>query len=122
MKLTEWLKSKGKNEQATFIIAKAVKYDNSSIYHNEYRTTPIYCVWEWLKGDTGEKYIVINADHSPIDISGGWTNWYKGGHLQCAIITTEEDLYREMGEEQAKRMLDWYDRETRKQLNNLKTK
>ena len=116
MKLTEWLQSKGQNEQATFIIAKAVKDDNSPFYHTEYRTTPIYNVWEWLKTETAEKYIVINADHSPIDITNGWVNWYKGGRLQCAIITTEEDLYTEMSKAQAERMIAYYDREVRKQM------
>ena len=116
MKLTEWLQSKGENEQATFIIAKAVKNDYSPMYHNEYRTTPIRSVWEWLEGDTGEKYIVINADHAPIDISGGWTNWYKSGILHCAVITTEADLYTQYSETQAKEMLEWYDKEVRKQL------
>ena len=116
MKVKEWLESKGKNEQATFIIAKAVKNDGSSFYHYEYHTTPIYAVWEWLKGDIGEKYIVINADHSPIDIVGGWTNWYKGGHLHCAVITTEEDLYTGKSKEQAERMVAYYDKEVRKQI------
>ena len=117
MKVKEWLESKGKNEQATFIIAKAVKDDNSPFYHKEYRTTPIFCVREWLQTNTTEKYIVINADHSPIDITNGWVNWYKGGHLHCAILTTEEDLYTEMSKEQAERMIAYYDKEVRKQLN-----
>ena len=116
MKVKEWLQSKGTNEQATFIIAQSVKYDNTDFYHKEYRTTPIHQIWEWLKGDIGEKYIVINADHSPIDISGGWTNWYNGGHLHCAIITTEEDLYRETGKEQAERMIAYYDSKVREQM------
>ena len=116
MKVKEWLESKGENEQATFIITKAVKDDGSSFYHYEYRTTPIFCVWEWLQTNTAEKYIVINADHSPIDITNGWVNWYKIGHLHCAIITTEEDLYTEMSKEQAERMITYYDEEVRKQM------
>ena len=117
MKVKEWLESKGTSEQATFIIAKSVKDDNSPFYHKEYKTTPICYVWEWLKTQTAETYIIINADHSPIDITNGWVNWYKNGFLHCAIITTEEDLYREMSKEQAERMIAWYDKETRKQLN-----
>ena len=35
MKVKEWLESKGTNEQATFIIAKATKDDNSSFYHTD---------------------------------------------------------------------------------------
>lgn len=116
MKVKEWLESKGKNEQATFIIAKAVKDDNSPFYHKEYKTTPIFCVWEWLQTNTTEKYIVINADHSPIDITNGWVNWYKGGHLHCAILTTEEDLYTEMSKKQAEGMIAYYDKEVRKQM------
>ena len=116
MKLKEWLQSKGKNEQATFVIAKAVKDENSAFYHNEFKTTPIYCVWEWLEGKMGEKYIVINADYPPIDIAGHWLRSYNAGHLLCAIITTEKDLYNELSEEQAKRMLAYYDAEVRKQM------
>ncbi len=52
MKVKEWLESKGKNEQATFIIAKSVKDDASPFYHKEYKTTPIFCVWEWLQTNT----------------------------------------------------------------------
>lgn len=69
-----------------------------------------------------EKYIVIRADHAPIDISGGWTNWYKGGHLHCAIITTEEDLYTHYSETQAKEMIEWYDEQVRKQMQEIKSK
>ena len=116
MKVKEWLESKGKSEQATFIIAKSVKDDDSSFYHKEYKTTPIYAVWEWLKCVFCEKYIVINADHPPVDINGHWVRMYKQGHLQCAILTTEEDLYTEMSEEQAKRMIEYYDKEVRKQM------
>ena len=116
MKVREWLESKGTNEQATFIIAQSVKYDNTDFYHKEYRTTPIHCIWEWLKGDIGEKYIVINADHSPIDIAGHWCRAYNRGDLLCAIITTEADLYREMSKEQADRMIAYYDNEVRKQM------
>ena len=116
MKLTEWLQSKPKYNHATFIVAMAKKDDNSSFYHYEYRTTVVDTVDAWLKGDYSERYIVINADHSPIDITNSWVNWYKGGHLHCAIITTEEDLYTEMSKEQAERMITYYDKEVRKQM------
>jgi hypothetical protein len=119
MKLTEWLQSKGQNKQATFIICQSVKYDNTDFYHKEYRTTPIHCVWEWLEGDIGERYIVINADHPPVDIAGHWVNQYKRGDLLCAIITTEADLYRETSEEQAKRMIAYYDTQVKKQMQEI---
>lgn len=119
MKVKEWLESKGKNEQATFIIERAVKDDATPFYHDEYRTTPIRSVYEWLDSTTAEKYIVINADHAPIDVSnGGWTNWYKGGHLHCAVITTEEELYKHYSETQAKEMIEWYDKKVREQMQN----
>ena len=116
MKVKEWLQSKGKFDSTTFIIARAEKYENSRMYDFKYRTTPIRTVEEWLKGETAEKYIVINADHAPIDISSGWTNWYKGGHLHCAIITTEEELYTMYSETQAKEMIEWYDKKVREQM------
>lgn len=33
MKVKEWLQSKGKYDSTTFIIARAVKDDNSHFYH-----------------------------------------------------------------------------------------
>ena len=56
MKLREWLETKGKNEQATFVIAKAVKDEHAPGYHYEFRETPIFTVWEWLDGETPDKY------------------------------------------------------------------
>lgn len=114
MKLTEWLQNKGQNENATFIIAKAVKDESSPMYNYEYRTTPIRSVWEWLEGSTGEKYIIMKADHAPIDITGVWQNWYSMNNLSCAVITTEQDMYTMYNEKQAKDMLDYYDKEARK--------
>ena len=116
MKLKEWLQSKGKYDNATFIIERIVKDDNTPFYHEEYRTTPIRTVEEWLGSTTAEKYIVIKADQAPLDISGNWTNWYKGGHLHCAVITTEEDVYTHYSETQAKEMLEWYDKKVREQM------
>lgn len=119
MKLTEWLQTKKKYDQATFIVARSVKDNDSSFYHYEYRTTVVDTVDAWLKGDYSERHIVINADHSPIDITNGWVNWYKKGLLHCAIITTEEDLFTAYSEKQAKQMIEYYDREVRKQMGNL---
>lgn len=114
MKLTEWLQNKGKNESATFVIAKAVKDDSSPLYYFEYKTTPIRTVWEWLEGNTGEEYIVINADHPPIDVTGNWVRHYKNGWLQCAMITTEQDMFTKYSGKQAQDMIEWYDKEVRK--------
>lgn len=106
----EWLETQNKNDEVTFIIAKAVKDENSPMYHYEYRTTPIRAVWDWLNGSNNDKYIVINTDHPPIDITNGWGNWYKRGSLKCAIITTNEDLFKMYSGEQAERMIEYYDR------------
>jgi hypothetical protein len=114
MKLREWLEAKGQNEQATFVIAKAVKDEQSPMYRYEYRETPIRTVWEWLGGETADKYIVINPDHPPIDIAGHWVRHYNKGWLKCCVITTEQDLYTKYSEKQAKEMLEWYDKEVRK--------
>ena len=92
----EWLENQNKNEDVTFIIAKAVKDDYSPMYHTEYRTTPIRPVYEWLRFD--DRYVVLNTDHPPIDVTGNWGKWYKRGRLKCAVITTIEDLYKMYGE------------------------
>lgn len=103
----EWLKTLNKNENATFIIAKAVKDDYSPMYHNEYRTTPIRPVYEWLQSEDG--YVVLNTEHPPIDITGNWEKWYRSGRLKCAVITTEDDLYKMYGDKQGEEMLKYYD-------------
>ena len=103
----EWLKTLSKNEEVTFIIARAIKDDYSPMYHKEYRTTPIRPVYEWLQSEDG--YVVINADHPPIDVTGNWGKRYNSGRLKCAIITTEDDLCKMYGDKQGLEMLKHYD-------------
>lgn len=94
----------------TFIVQRAVK-DDGSPYHSEYRTTSVRTVLEWLEGEEFvDAYIVINADHPPIDVSGTWNNWYKKGLLRCAVVTTEEELLKLYGENQGRDMVDFYKR------------
>ena len=115
MKLREWLEAqKSENTTATFVIAKAVKDEASPLYHFEYRGTPIRAIWEWLQGETADKYIVINKNHPPIDITGNWVRAYNRGDLNCCVITTEQDLFTMYSEKQAKEMIEYYDREVRK--------
>lgn len=119
MKFREWLEMQGKNDRVTIIIAKAVKDEHTPFYHNEYSTTPIWSVWEWLRGTSADKYFVTNANHPPIDVTGNWQNEYKSGFLKCCIVTTEADhkaLYR--SEEQEQRMIEWYDKKAREAMSN----
>lgn len=119
MKVREWLESKDKFKSVTFIIQKAVKDEQHFMYHEEYRTTPIHTVEQWLQGKTADNYIIVGADHPPIDPTNcGWMNWYKKGHLLCAVITTEEDVFTHYSEEQGKRMLEMYDKKAREVLAN----
>lgn len=115
MKAKEYLESIGEG-QVTFVITKSVKDKNSPFYHYEYETTPIYSRWEVLRDKWIDKYIVINANHPPIDITGHWVRAYNKGHLKCAMLTTENDLYTHYSEKQAKSMIAYYDREVREQL------
>ena len=116
MLLKEWLQTKGKNEQATFIVEKVVKDEHTPFYHPEYRTTPIHSVWEWIEGETASKFIVAKADHPPIDITGNWLQWYKEGKLLCAMVTTYESLFTRYGKEQAEQMIKWYDEKVREEM------
>ena len=113
MKLDEFLKQV-KGEDYTFTIAKAVK-DDAPFYHDIFRQTPIRSKSEWIIGNLKD-YIVINPDSCPIDISGLWQRWYKSGRLNCAIITTEEDMYKHYSEKQAKEMIEWYDKKVKEWL------
>jgi hypothetical protein len=115
MKLKEWLERKDKSQNATFLIARAVKDEHTPYYHDEFRTTPIRSVWEWLDSEMTDKYIIVCKDHAPIDTTGGgWMNWYKSGRLDCAIITTEKDVFTRYSESQGKEMLEMYDERARK--------
>lgn len=109
MKVKEWLQSKGENESVTFIIAKAAEEQRY-----EYKTTPIRPVWEWLHFNRiAENYIIINADHPPIDFSGSWMNQYNRGQLRCAIIVSIEDVYKIYSERQAEDIIKYYDEKSR---------
>ena len=119
MNIREYLEKTAKPE-ATFIIQKAVKNENAPGYHNEYKTTPVRHKSEWLRGEGFiDNYIVIKADHPPIDVTGAWHNWHKGGSLGCAMVTTEADLLTHYGEKQGHRMIAYYEREVCKQMEGM---
>lgn len=115
MNAREYLEKQAKNQQITFVIARAVKDEATPFYHYEYRTTPIRAAWEWLREDGsgrrfGDNYLVINADHPPVDITGLWVRNYKAGHLSCAVLTTEADLRTMYSEKQAADMIAYYNK------------
>lgn len=117
MLVKEYLELKGSKNNFTFIIQKAVKDDNSPFYHEEYKTTPIQNYYEWKHAEKFlHKYIVVKADHAPIDPTGVWLNWYQQGDLNCCMITTEQDLITRYGDKQGQEMINYYDKEARKQL------
>jgi hypothetical protein len=75
-----------------------------------YSTTPIHSAWEWLNNEVLSDYLVINPDHAPIDVTGGWTNRYRTGRLHCAMITSEAELLKQYGEKQGRDMIAYYER------------
>lgn len=118
MNATEYLGKLPTNEPVTFLIARAVKDDASPFYHFEYHSTPIRPAWEWLRQDGsgacfGDKYIVINNDHPPVDPSGTWTRWFTQGQLSSCMVTTTADLGLLYKPEQAARMIEHYDDKAR---------
>lgn len=112
MTIREYLqKSQFNVADVTFIVQRAVKDENTPFYHDEYWTTPVRSVREWLEGEGFvDTHIVINADHPPIDVTGTWGNWYKMGRLRCVVVTTEEELIKHYGEKQGKDMVAFYKR------------
>lgn len=115
MLVKEYLEQFKSNERVTFVIAKAVKDGHSPIYHYEFYQTPIRYINEWLESEnTCNNYIVIKKDTMPIDITGAWDKWYKSGDLKCCMVTTETDIRTMYKEEQANRMIEFYDKEVRK--------
>jgi hypothetical protein len=105
-------KKHGPSRDVTFIIAHAVKDEHTPFFHNEFRETPIRSAWQWLKSSDEflDAYIVINADHPPIDIPGNWVNKYKKGWLSCAVLTTQNDLELLYPGKQALDMAAYYNR------------
>ena len=111
MNLRFWLLRQKKNEQVTFVVQKAVYDESIKGYTDEYRTTPIRTAGEWLDSTVADKYIVINADHPPIDVTGTWTARYKRGELACCVVTTEDELRKRYpNAEQAQQMIEWYEK------------
>ena len=110
MTAREFLTKYCTNEEVTFIIQHAVKDEHSPFYNNTYSTTPMRRDWEWQRHIWLDSYIVIKADHPPIDVTGAWLNRYNAGHLKCAMLTTEADLIRHYGEKQGRDMIEWYKR------------
>lgn len=113
MNLKEYLETIPKNDRVTFIISKAVKDSGSPFYHNEFETVPIRIAWEWLQSTHLDKYLVINSNHPPIDITGGWVNWYNRNDLRCLIVTTKESLITQYGEKQGSSMIEYYKKHVR---------
>ena len=101
MRVREYLDRLPSAAQVTFIKQEA---------GGAYRTTPIHSAWEWLNNDDLCDYLVINADHPPIDVNGGRTIRYRQGRLHCAMITTEAELLKHYGEKQGRDMIAYYER------------
>lgn len=118
MKVKEYLETLKKYDSITFIIESAVKSDGATYYHEEYRTTPMRSVEEWLEGNGKHlDFVVMNANQPPIGW-GGAVNWiekYNRGQLKCLLITSEECLRKRYPrEEQYNSILDMVDREIKK--------
>ena len=114
MNVREYLQSLPQNASVTFIKQIAVKDEGAPGYRDEYRTTPIWSAWEWLRSEKWcEEHLVVNADHPPIDATGAWGNWYKHGRLSCAMITSEAELIKHYGESQGRSMVEFYRRKVR---------
>lgn len=111
MRVREYLDQFPSPQPVTFIKQLSVENESAPGYHYEYRTTPIWSAWEWLNNeDLCDDYLVINADHPPIDVTGGWHNRYRRGDLKCAVITTEAELLKHYGEKQGRDMIAYYER------------
>lgn len=111
MRVKDYLNEIGKNAEVTFIIVDVEKDEHSPFHHNIYKTTPIRCVWEWLESTSGLlDMLVVNKDCEPIDITGGWQNWYRKGALKCCMIESEESLRTMYSKEQVEDMIRWYEK------------
>lgn len=111
MKVKDYLNQLDDNADVTFIIVGAEKDNHSPSYHNVYRTTPIRACWDWKESTSGLlDMIVMNKDCEPIDITGGWQNWYRKSMLKCCMVESEETLHTMYSENQANDMIKYYEK------------
>lgn len=111
MTVKEYLEKMQGDPMVTFIIAEA-HHEVASFWGYRYRTTPLQMKRDWLEStEWCESFLVINADHPPIDVTGSWINGYKRGFYKCAMIVKPEEMrktYR--SEQQYNEMVDFYNR------------
>lgn len=112
MTAREYLEKLPNNTLVTFVIAEAHKDKYTPFYHYEYRNTPYCMKHEWLRSPEGlEGYLVVNADHPPIDITGTCVRAYNRGECRCAVIVQLDEMrkmYR--SDKQYAEMVEYYQR------------
>lgn len=98
MKVEAFLSHFEPMQDVTFIIAEAVQAAEGYVYFS-YKTAPIWQASEFIGGDFASRYVVIDASHPPLDVSGIWHKWFRSGRLKCAVVATPEDLAVRYGSE-----------------------
>lgn len=101
------------------IMAKSVKDEHTPFYHYEYNDH--YSLLSKVdrheqclnKSEDLKKYIVLKPNQQVIDLGRVHTNWVKG-----VVITTKEEVAKQLVEPQLSHWLNWVDEQVRKEMSN----
>ena len=88
MLVRDLLKTFGKDEDVTFIIAFEVQ-ETPHYKPTFYRETPIRKVWEWLESKTATNFEVVMQNKEPM--TKFFMQQYKRGHLKCVLIRERKE-------------------------------
>lgn len=111
MRFKDYLATLKDNDNVTFI---KVEFDETNFHRTKYLTTANKPVWDWKRAENIQDFIVANKDCPPIDITGGWLRDYNRGFLNCCMLISEEAIYKMYpNQEQAKSMIEYYEREVK---------
>ena len=108
MKVKDYLQTHEWSE-VSFIIAKAVKDDNTPFYHPEYKTSALFHKFEDMS--YYNEYLILNDKAMPLDwLSGSpWGNAVRSGWAKCLLVINWKDLTTLFCEEQANSIIEYID-------------
>lgn len=113
MTVREYLTHIKSNDDVTFIVARAVRDENTPFYHSEYRDTPIRMRWEWEMYDGAILDAIILNDRQPTItwLSGvDWNIAIKENRLKCLLVIPPEDMSKLYGKKQADGLIEYIER------------
>ena len=106
-----------KSTRKVFLVQAIPHTDKNGHKEFHYRTSPIWCVWEWLdfaeEGSKTLESLVLNTSAYAHDWMSGvsWNRAVLEGRLQGILVVAPADLEWYYGKQQAGDIIDFIDRE-----------